>query len=469
LRGIKDGKRFNEVVKFKPSLFLPVNQETKFKTLDGQNVKPLRFDSIKDAKDFIKEYSDIGNFNFYGNTKFEYSFISDHYPGQIEYDPEQVVICNIDIETGSDNGFPEPSTASEPVVSIAAQIHNHYFIFGCGEYENTRDDVTYIKANDEVTMLEKFIDWWKKAQPDVVTGWNVAFFDIPYLVNRIDRIFGKKKVKELSPWGYIRERKFQLFGKSHTSYDILGISVLDYIEMYRKYATNRPENYRLDTVAHIELNEGKLSYEEYGNLHTLYKRNYQKFIDYNIKDVELVSRLDEKLQFIQMVMAIAYDAKVNYVDVFAQVRMWDAIIHNYFRENGLVLPQNTNHEKSDAYAGAYVKEVEPGLKKWVVSFDLNSLYPNLISEFNISPECLDDMYKDVTVDRLLDENVDTDYLNEHNITLAANGHHFKLEEEGFLPKILMKMYEDRKSYKKKMIEQKKLYEKINAEIKRRGI
>jgi DNA polymerase elongation subunit (family B) len=298
---------------------------------------------------------------------------------------------------------------------------------------------------------------------DVVTGWNIQFFDIPYIYNRICRLFDEDVAKKLSPWRKIGERTTTIHNKQQTAFDLVGIAILDYLELYKKFTYTQQENYRLDTIASIELGEQKLDYSEYESLHQLYKHDYQKFIEYNIKDVELVDRLDEKMKFIDMVLALAYDAKVNLTDVFTQVRMWDTLIHNHLIANNIVVPQNVRTPKDEQYAGAYVKEPIPGKYDWVVSFDLNSLYPHLIMQYNVSPDTImSGMRKQVTVDDLLNSKINHD--GEYCMT--ANGQYFRKDVQGFLPAMMQRMYDDRVLYKTKMIEAQKDLEKTKDKAQR---
>ena len=225
---------------------------------------------------------------------------------------------NIDIETGSENGFPNVNEVREEVISITLKdnITNKFVVLGCEAYSNTREDVYYIHCNDERSLLSKFLDVYKAIDPDVITGWNVRFFDIPYLVRRIDKILGNGVSKKLSHWNFIKEKNVVMNSRDNITYKILGVSILDYIELYKKYTYSNQESYRLQHIADVELGEGKLSYEEYGNLHNLYKENYQKFIDYNIKDVELVDKLDSKLNLLELIMTLAYRAGCYYEDVY---------------------------------------------------------------------------------------------------------------------------------------------------------
>jgi DNA polymerase elongation subunit (family B) len=463
VRGYRNGKRFADKVEYNPTLYLPSKKPTEFKTLDGYYVAPTQMGSLRDAGEFIRQYETVDNFKIYGSTNFPYVYINETYQGRVDYDPKLLKIVNIDIEVGSENGFPEPEHASEPITAITMRVAGHFYVIGCGDYNNTREDVTYTKCKDEYHLIRKFLELWNHFDIDIVTGWNIQFFDIPYIYNRICRIMDEDEAKKLSPWRRIGERTTTIHNKQQTAFDLVGIAILDYLELYKKFTYTQQENYRLDTIASIELGEQKLDYSEYENLHQLYRLDYQKFIDYNIKDVELVDRLDAKMKFIDMVLALAYDAKVNLTDVFTQVRMWDTLIHNHLIEKNIVVPQNKPSAKDEQYAGAYVKEPKPGVYEWVVSFDLNSLYPHLIMQYNVSPDTIvSGMRKQVTVDGLLEGNDSAD--GEYCMT--ANGQYFRKDTQGFLPEMMQRMYDDRVLYKKKMIEAQKELEKTKDKAQR---
>ena len=238
-------------------------------------------------------------------------------------------------------------------------------------------NVQQYKFDNEEDLLKSFVDLWGDIQPDIVTGWNIDFFDIPYMVHRMQRLFGEDFPKRLSPWKVIRNRKVFMRDKKHTVYKILGVSVLDYLETYRNYTFVNQESYSLNHIAWVELGAKKLSYAEYDSLAEFYKRDFPKFMEYNVKDVELVQQLDAKLRLLELNASIAYLAKCNYEDVFGQVRTWDCIIYQHLREQNIVVPQSKHQSKSEQYAGAYVKDPITGMHDWVVSFDLNSFVPAL--------------------------------------------------------------------------------------------
>jgi hypothetical protein len=735
-RGIENGRKVRRKIDYFPTFFVPSKEKTEHTTIHGEYVSEIKPGNIREARDFVKQYEDVDGFKIYGNNKYEYAFIGDTFPNDIEWDLSHINITNIDIEVGSENGFPEPASASEPITAITFKNKGKFVVLGCGVFNNNRDDVCYIKCRDEADLLKRFLDEWTADYPDIITGWNCIpvdsfvwkkdkivkikdliigdslydsvvknispvnkkrkyeiklangtilhssidhtynvkrvpkgkysnlevnpkshveemdisldkvdlekhsyyvpvpkrentnpdnneytdddlymmglcysdgtrhknthgwanslafynndknllefahnykvknckntrmrvdfrddlrrvrlpimkqslidliyagdnnikclnvellstlskrqflhflsgiidgdgskcdtgygfvdftedgikkfsvllswngifhfcyknsiritkyddddlvlftkhsgkiddstrmverkntssnnikyrfidgtywikiddiidteetvdmmdietdssyfiyngvkvhnckFFDIPYLVNRITKIIGESEAKRLSPWNNLDQRIITMMGREQTAYIPSGISVLDYIELYKKFAPGgqSQESYKLDAICNVELGERKLSYEEYGSLHTLYKDNYQKFIEYNIRDVELVGKLEDKLRLIELALTLAYDSKSNYDDVFTQTRMWDAIIYNYLLKRKVVVPPITKNTKTESFVGAYVKNPILGLHHWVASFDLNSLYPSLIRQYNISPD-----------------------------------------------------------------------------------
>jgi DNA polymerase elongation subunit (family B) len=469
-RGLNNGRRVKQKIEYSPTLYFPTNKNTEWRSLQGDVLEPKSFGSIREAKEFIKRYEEVQNFKMFGNTRLEYAYIADTQKGVIDWDIKDLDIAIIDIEVGSENGFPDPATASEPVTAVAVKrLNKRLSVYGCGDFDNTRDDVDYIKCQDEYTLLKTFLMDWEANTPDIMSGWNIKFFDIPYLHNRMQRILGPDLTKKLSPWGGLAEREKIIKGKKQTTYEILGVSCLDYIELYRWYAPagKSQESYKLDHIASVELGTNKLDYSEYDNLHQLYKLNYQKFIEYNIKDVELIVDLEDKLKLIELAVTLAYDTKTNFEDVFAQTRMWDSLINCYLLEQKIIVPPKERKDKESAFEGAYVKEPQVGKHDWVASFDLNSLYPHLLIQYNISPETIIEPHEytlemrriisdGVNVDKMLDMKVDTSKLE--GVTLTPNGQYFTTRKQGFLPKMMEEMYEDRKKFKKLMIKAQQDYQ-----------
>ena len=469
-RGVSnDGKRFKDRIEYHPTLYIPTKEETKFKTLQGEPVGEIRPGNMKECREFISKYHDIDNFDVYGNDKFEFSFIAEHFPEEhIDYDYSQIRIAYLDIETGSENGFPNVETANEEVTAITMKIGKKVYVFGRGEFVTDREDVFYFRFDSERAMLQKFFEMWDKESPDIMTGWNIDTFDIPYLVNRAMRLFDDKKnpYKLLSPWRKLREYKmFGLGGQELQTYEIYGVETLDYLAMYRKFTYINQESYRLDHIAFVELGERKLDYSEQGSLHLLYKNDYQKFIEYNIKDVELVEQLENKMKLLEMIVSLAYLSKVNYSNTFGQVRMWDTLIYNNLLRKNIVIPPKTTSHKSSQFEGAYVKDPILGSHDWVVNFDLNSLYPHLIMQYNLSPETLitDELPSDLQeikdarpgIDGLVDQEQNLDALKKYNLTYTPNNEFYRRDIYGFLPEMMQQIYDDRVKYKGMMIDAKK--------------
>jgi len=458
-RGLNGGERVERREEFSPTLYVPAKKETKFKTLEGNFVEPVKLGSIKEAKEFVQTYENVDNFSIYGNTKYLYQYILDKYPKEVDYDFSQLNIMSLDIETTSENGFPNVEEAREEILCITVKdfTSKKIITWGCGEFQNSRDDVHYIYCQHERELLTKFQEYWVQKTPDIVTGWNVKFFDMPFICRRMDRVLSMKHMRALSPWNSIRERELHVRGQKKIYYDIIGVSTLDYYDLYQKFTYTNQESYRLDHIAFVELGQQKLDHSEFENFQDFYRNNWQKFIEYNIHDVELVDMLEDKMKLIELAVTMAYDAKVNFEDVFFQVRMWDSIIYDALTQENIIIPPKTDSTKDQQYAGAYVKEPKPGIYDWVVNFDLNSLYPHLIMQYNISPETLlDDRVSGINVDKLLNREIDTSTLE--GVTICPNGTLFTTEKQGFLPKLMEKIYTERTIYKKKMLKAKQEYE-----------
>ena len=469
-RGIKDGRRVKQKIEYSPTLYFPTNKKTEWRSLQGDVLEPKIFGSINEAKEFIKKYEEVQNFKMFGNTRLEYAFIADNQKGIIDWDIKDLDIAIIDIEVGSENGFPDPADANEPITAIAVRrLHGGTVVYGCGDFVNKDPNVEYKKCRDEYTLCKTFLADWEENTPDIISGWNIKFFDIPYMHNRFQKIIGPDFTKKLSPWNAVVAREKVIKGKRQTAYEIFGVSCLDYIELYRWYAPSgkSQESYKLDHIASVELGTNKLDYSEYDNLHQLYKLNYQKFIEYNIKDVQLIVDLEDKLKLIELAATLAYDTKTNFEDVFAQTRMWDSLINCYLMEQKIIVPPKERKEKDSAFEGAYVKDPQVGSHDWVASFDLNSLYPHLLIQYNISPETIiepqnytEEMHRmiseGVNVEKLLHKKIDTSVLK--GVTLTPNGQFFTTEKQGFLPKMMVEMYEDRKKFKKLMLKAQQDYQ-----------
>ena len=460
IRGVENGKRYQRKLDFNPTLYVTSKKPSKWKTLEGTFVDEVQPGSIKDTREFIKRYEGVQGFDVYGNSNYAYQYISDNYSHDVNWDMEQIKVFTIDIETSTENGFPDIKSANEEILLITVKelSTKRIITFGSKSYVNPREDVIYVNCKNEQNLLTQFLEFWSKSHPDVITGWNTDFFDMPYLIRRIERELGDGESNKLSPWGYVNERKTFIKGNEEIHYDIIGIAQLDYLELYKKYTYSKQESYRLDYIAEQELGDKKKvnpgeSFKEF------YTNHWQQFVDYNIHDVELVDKLEDKMRLIELHLTMAYNAKINFEDVYSQVRMWDTIIYNHLRKKGIVVPAKSHSGKDAQFEGAYVKDPIIGLHKWMASFDLNSLYPHLIMQYNISPETLTSEKLSVTVDKLLNQEIDTSYVKQRDLALTANGWTYTKEFKGFMPELMEQMYKNRSKFKKQMLGVQQEYEK----------
>lgn len=451
VRGYKDGKRVVEKEHYEPILFtVATEKDSSHRSIDGLPLKPIVYESMKAARDRLKQDSEMPVPTIFGFENFVVAYICERWPDRVPFDRNLIRIANIDIEVASDKGFPDPYEAKRRIISITLKFRDTIHVWGLKPFNNDRDDVIYYEFTREKKMLEHFLDIWEELDIDVLTGWNIDSFDVPYLYNRLIRLFGIETAKRLSPLGWVTEstRKAK-FGKEITVYNIYGLQCIDYLRTYQKFRLLNRESYKLNYIAYAEDIGQKVDYSEYATLSTLYMNDHDKFIRYNITDVELVDKLDKKLGFMDVVFALAYTCHVNFEDVFAQTRNWDALIYNYLIKKNIVVPPQREKEKKRQFQGAFVKDPQVGLHKWVVGYDLTSLYPHLIMQYHLSPDTfIEDEYEDFRIEDIhkgLVKN-DTPYI------MAANGHYFRKDIRGFLPEILEDMFAQRQHHKKLMLE-----------------
>jgi DNA polymerase elongation subunit (family B) len=464
VRGYEHGRPYQRRIDFAPTLFVNSKTQSKWQTLDGIYVDEVQPGTIRETRDFVKRYDGVAGFAVYGQTNYAYQYLSDTYDYDINWDMEQIKVFTIDIETRVEGGFPDIRSASEEItlITIKDLFTKKVITWGYSPtgsaFKNERKDVEYRNFDTEMGMLKDFIIWWQGNYPDVVTGWNTDFFDVPYLIKRLTRELGESLAKKISPWGMITERNTFIKGNEELHFDISGIAQLDYLELYKKYTYTKQESYRLDYIAEQELGDRKK--ENPGEtFRDFYMDHWQTFVEYNIHDVELVDKLEDKMRLLELHLTMAYQAKINYEDVYSQVRMWDAIIYNHLRKKGIVIPMKVNNGGKDGqFEGAYVKDVIVGQHKWVVSFDLNSLYPHLIMQYNISPETLTHEKISCTVDQLLNQQIDTSYAKRRDLSMTANGWCYRRDIKGFMPELMETMYANRSKFKKQMLKVQQQYE-----------
>jgi DNA polymerase elongation subunit (family B) len=469
-RGNKNGRRVQEEIKFKPTLFLKTTEDTIWKSLSNIPVKPKVFNSMSEANDFVDTYSDVVGFDVFGLTDYEYQYLIKKFPDEIEYDLSKFSIVSLDIETEipEDGSFPDVLTANVPITLISVQKKGEKRItsFGYSNYSPTNEvdlfgcSVDYKCYANEEKMLLGFINWWCSDYPDIITSWNGDSFDIPFIINRIIFVLGEAEMKRMSPWGMVRPKNIEVRGKEIQVYVLQGITQLDYLQLYKKFSFTPQESYTLGHVASEELGVTKLEYS--GTFREFYSNNWNTFVEYNLRDVQLVDMLDEKFKFIELCIQIAYMAKCNISDVFSPVKTWDIFIYSYLHSKNIAIPFKKNNH-SDGFEGAWVKDPILGMKHWIMSFDATSLYPNVIRQWNISPEKKSDAKFDLRATSCLDKTEEfiesSAYAKSNNLTLAANGATFTRDSIGFLPNLMQLCLSGRKIAKKEMLILEQEYQK----------
>jgi DNA polymerase elongation subunit (family B) len=460
IRGILNGKEYKDKIDFGPTLYALTQEHSQYKTLQGQFLKPIEFRTIKDARRFKRDTA-TENSPIFGLERYHYQYIGSEYPEDIKWDKDQIKIFTLDIETTCEGGFPDVENPVEQLLCITVknQSNKQIITWGVGDFKTDRPDVTYIKCKNEKQLLFEFMKFWIKQYPDIITGWNTKFFDLPYLMNRIRLLAGDKVANRMSPWNLIKREEIHVRGRPQTVYQLYGIVNLDYLDLYKWFIPQRQESYKLDFIGELELGRGKDD-AGYDTFKDWYTKDFQSFVDYNIQDVEIVDALEDKLGLIDLSLTVAYESKVNYDDIFSQVRVWDTLIANHLMKKNICVPPREEHSKETKYEGAYVKEPKVGQHKWVTSFDINSLYPHIIIQYNISPEkILGESSHGVNVNKMIDMKVPLNYLQTEGACLTPNGAKFKNDSQGFLPEMMEQMYNERVIYKKRMLKAKKEYEK----------
>ena len=448
-------------------MFVKSDKPSQYKSIYGESVHPIQFETNKEATAFFDRYKDVENYPIFGQNYYAYQYITEKFPGVVEWDAKHIAIYSIDIETTSEGGFPNVDSPSEKVLVITLQNNNTKKIttFGLGEFtptDNTKHlDIDYIKFDTEHELLEGFLTWWEENCPDIITGWNSNLFDMPYLITRVQRVLGENEHKRFSPFKLINKRPIRFAaGREMTAFEITGVAQLDYLDLYKKFTYVTRESYKLDFIAETELGKNKLE-SGFETFKEFYEKDWNRFVEYNIIDTVIVDELEDKMKLIELAMTMAYDAKCNYNDVFSAVRTWDSLLYNHLWEKNIVIHQKSG-KKDRQIEGAYVQEPKPGGYDWVCSFDATSLYPSILMQYNMSPETIVPGFKyDVKVDDLLDR-YKLDKLKEKNYAMAANGTCYTREKQGLFPEIVQKFFNDRLKYKKLMQEAQKKYQETGA-------
>lgn len=466
VRGYDNGRRFSEAKVFKPSMYIRTDKDSKYRTLSGVKVQRMIFDTLYDCREFIEQYRGLEDCPLHGNTDFITQYIMETYPSEVEYDLSQIKVAYLDLECESENGFPDLDSPNERVnlmsIRISGVTHVISFI------PVTLPDCKVHMVSNEKELLKKTFDILAKEDADIITGWNVKLFDMPYIIGRALLYYSLEEIQSWMPFNLMKMRETDIGGKNYKVYEFPGYTILDYMDLYKKFSGTSQESYALQNIAKVELDAEKLDYSEYGSLREFYKQNFQKFAEYNVQDALLVERLDGKLKLIDLAVSIAYEAKITFDTVFFATRIWETICCDYLAKKNIIPPLKKSYAKDEQFVGAYVKEIKPGFYKNIVSFDATSLYPSIIMQWNISPETCENNDSSLNADDFLEnKRYDIPDLLEdaesRSCCLACNGSMFTRQVKGFIPILIERTFNQRKEAKSKMIELEKEYESTKNE------
>lgn len=461
-----------EKIKMEPWYFLHCEHETGYKDIYDKNVQKFVFNQVKDFRDNRRLMID-SNQEVLGQENLELLYLAELYPEKIDFNPSLLRIASIDIETVSKNGFPYPNEAKEEIDAISHidSITKEIWLFSTRKWDRNKSTLSkdilnrakYKYFETEKDMLIDYLLFWKSNYPHIVTGWNIDNYDIQYLVNRYNKLFGEKVTSQFSPFGYISSRLAEGASDSdefpERTYSFAGIAILDYLALYKKFRITARAQYKLDFIAELELDENKLDYD--GPLWKLAEEDPQRYCDYNIQDTLLIEKLDNKLKFLLLAISLSYYAKINFEKVLSPVTTWDAIIFNSLLKDNVIVPMKRSHSK-ETFVGAYVKEPKVGKRYgWITSVDLTSLYPSIIRQWNISPETLIGASGDNNIDDYLNSRVKTSKVYSQ----TANGMLYRKDKRGIIPIEIEKVFFQRKHHKNNEFFAKKVKEVIDLSIK----
>lgn len=455
-----------------PWYFLHCNHETGYQDIYGNNVQRFDFSSVKEYRDNRRLMIDA-NQEVLGQENLELLYLADLYPGPVSFDASKLRIASIDIETVSKNGFPYPNEAKEEIDAISHidSITGDIWLFSTRKWDRNKSTLSkeilkrakYKYFNSEQEMLLDYLTYWKSNYPHIVTGWNIDNYDIQYMVNRYNKLFGEKVTSNFSPFGFIGSRIAE--GSSaddefpEKTYSFAGIAILDYLALYKKFRITARSSYKLDFIAELELGENKLEYD--GPLWKLAEEDPQRYCDYNIQDTLLIEKLDNKLKFLLLAVSLSYYSHINFEKVLSPVTTWDGIIFNSLLSQNKIVPMKRSHPK-ETYVGAYVKEPKIGMRYgWIVSDDLTSLYPSIVRQWNISPETIAGRTDYHSVEKYLNKEVKT----STEYAQAANGMLYRKDKRGIIPIEIEKVFFQRKHHKNNEFFAKKVNELIELSIK----
>ena len=453
------GERIEKRIPFEPYLYLEHKSGKDGTSIFNTPLKRRDFETNWDRSKFVER---AGIKRIFHNLPPEQQFLIDeysHHENQDSFTDNPLRIFYLDIETFSENGVPSPDEAKDKVnlITLFDSLDGKYHSWGLGAYSTTRDDVLYTNCKTESDLFKAFMRYWTKNYPDILTNWNGDYFDIPYLVNRMKRLFGDTFAEKLSPTGRLWSREgVNRFNLPVTEWTIQSLSCIDYMKAYQKFSRNERESYGLDYICDLELGVGKIEFE--GGLSELATNDWSTFVDYNIRDVELMVDLEKKLHFIELCRMIAYKGLTKFEKALQTNNVVAGAFALEARKIGKIIP-TFDYTKGGKPPGGLVRYPEPGFVDDIVSFDAASLYPNTMISLNLSPETkigqtyVDDNFTYVTTSRGKEFKIRNaefnKWMRDNDICKSVHGTLFNQNEKGIIPCLIEGIYSERKRTKKR--------------------
>jgi DNA polymerase elongation subunit (family B) len=407
------------------------------------------------------------------NLSVQQQFLIDYFGAQNEtpgFAANPLRVYFLDIETYSPDSFPDIETANHPIniITIYDSLEKRFVTWGLKPCTKVGTNVIYVACKNERELLSKFLEYFSNCYPDILSGWNSEFFDIPYIVNRMSRILGEESINKLSPIGRVRLRTFMgRFGKQQTRHHLEGISCVDYLQIYKKFCLQLRESYKLGDIGELELQESKTDYGD-TDLATLSDKNWDLFVEYNIQDVNLLVKLEEKLQYIQLLRMIAYAGLTTFEGALGSLSVITGLCAIRARARGQRIPTFNKGRVDDGEqnAGAYVGEPQQGFQKHVVSFDANSLYPNVMITLNLSPETKIGSIVDITESEVTVKHVNgstfnltkekfAEFVKKEQVAISKAKILFSQKTKGIIPETVDHFYNKRVEIKKHLSKAKR--------------
>jgi len=469
-----DGNRIDTEINFSPYLYLEKSDAKDAVSIFKTSLLKKTFKNSIERRRFVDNTS---NNRIFHNVGPEQQFLIDMYKDQngdpsFSQFPLKIFLLDIEVDTSLDSSFPTPERAAVPInlITVYDTLTKTTHTWGLKErYTPTLPDCIYHCCKDEQELILQFVDFWKTDYPDIASGWNSSGFDFPYIINRFMKLFGDDFINQLSPVRTVRSRKvFTDKGRETTIWSISGVSLIDYMDLYKTFSPGEKESFSLNYISELELGEGKIAYNAV-SLSELAHTDWKLFVDYNIQDVHLLVKLEEKLKFLEIARMLSYKGCTNFEAALGKVAIVTGAVAIQASKQNYIIPTFPNKIDRESFEGGFVRDPEKGIQKAIVSFDVNSLYPNTIITLNISPETkLGKVIEgnaaageEVTI-RLLNDKIHKlsskafyKFLKEEKVSLSQAGVMYSQQSKGVIPNLIDQIYKERVETKAQLSKLKK--------------